>query len=64
MLHTQPDTHEARLSAPAGVPVSPLLESIKFVHFYQAFPSAYISVFGGMGVIGENMKAEGVKTGQ
>lgn len=39
--HTHTHT-EAQLSAPAGIPVSLLLESIKFVHFYQVFQGAYI----------------------
>lgn len=40
-MHTQ-----AWLSATAGVPVSLLVESIKFAHFYRAFQGAYISEQG------------------
>lgn len=42
-----PHTHtQAWLSAPAGIPVRLLLESIKFAHFYRVFQGAYISEQG------------------
>lgn len=44
-LHTHTRTW-AWLSAPAGVPVSLLLESIKFAHFYRAFQGSYIGMRG------------------